>query len=81
MPRSGRTLDQLVLHYVEKRKRQTWPLSMAQAVTAIRTVVPDCPVPDRVLAERVAKRAVAQGHAISFDLDMLSAREPTRTPA
>lgn len=71
--RSDRTIDRLILHYVEKRQRQTWPLSMAQAVVAIRTVMPDCPMSDRALAEQVASRAIEHGHAISFDLDMLPA--------
>ena len=80
MQRRDRTVEGLILHYVEKRHRQTWPLSMAQAVKAIRTVMPDCPVPDRVLAEHVAKRAIAEGHAINFDLDTLSGQASTRAP-
>jgi len=69
--RNNRTIDQLIIHYVEKRQRQTWPLSMAQAVIAIRTAMPTCPLSDRALAEQVASHAIEHGHAISFDLDML----------
>ena len=80
MRRNIRTIDQLIVHYVEKRHRQPGPISVAQAVIAIRTVMPDCPLSDRTLAERVAGLAVGHGHAISFDLDMLpdSARFPRR---
>lgn len=73
MHRPSRSVDQLVTHYVERRSGQARPISLAQAVTAIRTVMPDCPVSDRRLADELARAAVASGHGVAFDLDTLPA--------
>ena len=61
-------LNELVDHYMESRSTHASAVSLAAASRAIITEMPDCPLPDRELADLIALSAVKHGHAVSFDI-------------
>lgn len=65
----ARSLTRTIDQYVESRRRPDWPISTAQAVTAIRCVMPRCTLSDRQIADMVAAAAVARHRNLAFDLE------------
>lgn len=69
--------------YVGSRQR-TRPISISQAVHAIRTVLPECPLTDRELSDLAAGAAIESGFTVHFDLRADSparALQPRSEPA
>jgi hypothetical protein len=64
----SRNLGELIEHYMDSRKGTQSPISTAAAARAIRTVIHDCPASSRILADMIARAAVARGHNVEFDL-------------
>ncbi|WP_296744223.1 hypothetical protein [Mesorhizobium sp.] len=64
----ARSLTRIIDHYVESRKSPDWPISTAQAVTAIRCVLPQCTLSDRQLEDMIASAAIARHRNLAFDL-------------
>lgn len=62
-------LHDLVEHYMDCRRLNPSPVSLAAASKAITTVMPDCPLAGRELANLIAASAIRHGHIVSFDLD------------
>lgn len=62
-----RTVGHVVDQYVESRRNPEWPISTGYALRAIRTVLPDCGLSDRQLAELVAASAIRRGRNVAFD--------------
>lgn len=61
-----RALSQLVQHYVDTR-RAIEPVSTRHALVALRTILPNCTLTDRELADLVAAAAIRRRLNISFD--------------
>ncbi len=62
-----RTVGYVVDQYVESRRDPEWPISTGYALRAIRTVLPNCNLSDRQLAEMVAASAISRGRNVAFD--------------
>lgn len=62
-----RTVGYVVDQYVESRRNPEWPISTGYALRAIRTVLPNCDLSDRQLAEMVAASAISRGRNVAFD--------------
>jgi hypothetical protein len=61
-------LNELVEHYMDCRTSKVSAVSVAVASKAVKTVMPDCPLRDRELADLIATSAIRHGYAVSFDL-------------
>ena len=59
------TIDEIVRNYVATRSAPV--ISTASAIRSIKTIMPNCPLDDRELAELVAQHAVTEGLAVTFD--------------
>jgi hypothetical protein len=62
-----RTVDYVIDQYVASRRNPEWPISTGYALRAIRTVLPNCDLSDRQLAEMVAASAISRGRNVAFD--------------
>lgn len=62
-----RSVGYVVDQYVESRRDPEWPISTGYALRAIRTVLPNCDLSDRQLAEMVAASAISRGRNVAFD--------------
>jgi hypothetical protein len=69
-----RSIAYVVDQYVESRRDPEWPISTGYALRAIRTVLPNCALSDRQLAEMVAASAIRRGRNVAFD-GAIDARE------
>lgn len=69
-----RSVAFVVDQYVESRRDPEWPISTGYALRAIRTVLPNCDLSDRQLAEMVAASAIRRGRNVAFDF-AIEARE------
>jgi hypothetical protein len=63
---ASRTLDDVVRNYVETHGR-TRAISTADAIRAVRTLLPDIGLHDRELSDKVAEMAMLAGYAVAFD--------------
>lgn len=63
----ARAVKDIVENYVERRNTPQGQVSTRNAITAIRTIVPKCPLSDRELANLVAASAISKGCIVSFD--------------
>lgn len=70
-----RTLQEAVALALDKRSGSRWPVSVADTVNAVRTVMPDCDLTDDELADLVAIASLERGLSITFDRDLLQADE------
>jgi hypothetical protein len=61
-------LYELVEHYMACRSSRTSAVSVAAVTRAVTTIMPDCPLRSRELADLIAASAVRHGYAVSFDL-------------
>ena len=61
-------IDSIVEMYVESRVRAGRPVSTAEAVLVIRTVLPNCDLDDQELADMIATSAVKARQPVAFDL-------------
>lgn len=61
-----RSIDAVIEAFVHSRRRLQH-LSTAEAVRAIRTLMPDLIVTDRELGDRVAKLAIQRGYTVFLD--------------
>lgn len=61
-------LDELIEHYMARRTSKASPISVYAATKAILTVMPDCALENRKLADLIAACAVRHGHVVSFDM-------------
>ncbi|NMG40825.1 hypothetical protein GRZ55_16380 [Chelativorans sp. ZYF759] len=59
------TIDEVIRNYVETRPAPV--VSTANAVRSIKSVLPNCPLDDRELAELIAQHAVREGLVVNFD--------------
>lgn len=59
------SIDQVVKHYVESRSSSV--VYTRTAIRAIRTLTPACPLDDRELTELLARHAIEQGYAVTFE--------------
>lgn len=59
------TIDEIVRKYLESRSVAV--VSTTSAIRSIKTVLPDCPLNDRELAELIAHHAIREGMAVNFD--------------
>lgn len=73
-----RSVAYVVDQYVESRRDPEWPISTGYALRAIRTVLPNCDLSDRQLAEMVAASAIRRGRNVAFDI-AIEARESNTT--
>ncbi|TIM29160.1 MAG: hypothetical protein E5Y61_21745 [Mesorhizobium sp.] len=64
---AARRLKTLVDHYMETRKRRHDVVSTSRAETAIRYVLPNCPVSGKALDDMIAACAVEHGLGVLFD--------------
>jgi hypothetical protein len=62
-----RSVAYVVDQYVESRRNPEWPISTGYALRAIRTILPNCDLSDRQLAEMVAASAILRGRNVAFD--------------
>jgi hypothetical protein len=60
-------LNELIEYYLDSRSTKLSAVSIDAASRAITTVMPDCPLHDRELADLIAAAAVRHGYAVSFD--------------
>jgi hypothetical protein len=60
-------LNELIEYYLDSRGSRISAVSIDAASRAITTVMPDCPLPDRELANLIGAAAVRHGYAVSFD--------------
>ncbi len=63
-----RSLGRVVDQYIESKRNLDWPLSVASAVTAVRTVSPYPQLSDKELGSVIISAAVAKGRNVAFDL-------------
>jgi hypothetical protein len=64
----SRTVPSVIDHYLDRRRAAKMPLSVRDALVAVRTVMPDCAMTDRELADRFASAAIAKGRDVAFDM-------------
>ncbi|ARP68217.1 hypothetical protein A9K65_032955 (plasmid) [Mesorhizobium sp. WSM1497] len=64
---AARRLKMLVEQYVENRKRRHDFISTSTAETAIREVLPNCPISGKALDDLIAASAIAHGLGVRFD--------------
>ena len=57
----------IIDHYVETRGASAVPISTSRATRAIRTVLPQCEMTDRQLADMIAASAIRSGRNVAFD--------------
>ncbi|MER9169221.1 hypothetical protein NKI12_17915 [Mesorhizobium australicum] len=69
------TVERAAEAYVLSRGKARF-LSIAQAIRAIRTLMPACQVTDRDLEELVAAASIIHGVPVAFDLKTAVAAEP-----
>jgi hypothetical protein len=62
-----RTPEGMAEHYITTRQTRRSPVSTAEAIRAMRTVLRDCPLTDRELADMVARSAIRHGLNVHFD--------------
>lgn len=62
-------LNQTIVQYVLRNQKSDWPLSMRQALTAIRKAEPDCALSDRELVDLIASTAIERNIGVHFDVD------------
>lgn len=65
---ASRDVEATVEMYVSSRLASQRPVSTAEAVRAIRTVLPRCDLDDRALADLVAGSAIRSRQNVIFDL-------------
>ncbi|MBE7184977.1 MAG: hypothetical protein INR68_11280 [Methylobacterium mesophilicum] len=70
---ANHTPREVIARHLERHSRTLWPISVCDAVRAVRQAVPDSIIDDRDLADMVAIAAIEQGLSVSFDRDLLSA--------
>jgi len=59
------TIEEIVRHYVETRSSRI--VYTQSAIRSIKAFMPVCPLDDRQLAELVARHAISQGCAVTFE--------------
>lgn len=64
---SGHSYRHVAEQYVDSRKTTTSPISIRNALLALRTVMPDCGLSDGELIDLVAELAAARGRSVRFD--------------
>jgi hypothetical protein len=69
------TIERAADSYVRSRGKAGF-LSIAQAIRAIRTLMPACKATDQELAELLAEACIA--HCVPVAFDVASARSPER---
>ncbi|MER8766644.1 hypothetical protein [Mesorhizobium sp. M0968] len=62
-----RRLKMLVEQYVETRKKRHDVISTSTAESAIREVLPNCPISGKAFDDLIAASAVAHGLGVWFD--------------
>ncbi|MBZ9702766.1 MULTISPECIES: hypothetical protein [unclassified Mesorhizobium] len=65
---TSKELIRAIDHYINSRRNLEWPISTAQAVSAIRYELPECTLSDKELADIVASSAIQKHRNIAFDL-------------
>lgn len=63
-----KNLEAIAEEYARARVEKLHPVSLGRAVLEIRTLMPSDTYTDKELAEIIAEKLIAQGHAIDFDL-------------
>ena len=71
-------ISDIVGQYVLSRRTAGRPLSIASALTAIRTVDGKAAVTDRELSDMIAAAAVARGMSVDFDSGIEQPARPSR---
>ena len=71
-------ISDIVGQYVLSRRAAGRPLSIASALTAIRTVDGKAAVTDRELSDMIAAAAVARGMSVDFDSGIEQPARPSR---
>lgn len=65
------SIDSLITRYLADRCQSNVPISVTDAVNALRDEIPDGALQDEELAEMISIFAVQTGHPVYFDTDLL----------
>lgn len=70
---SPKTVHQVLKTYLENKRKAGWPVSVTDAVQAIRVDLPKCELEDDELAQIVTIAAIERGLGVAFDRDRMGA--------
>ncbi|MBE7184305.1 MAG: hypothetical protein INR68_07855 [Methylobacterium mesophilicum] len=75
---STKSVHQVLKSYLERKRKAGWPVSVSDAVQAIRIDLPKCELEDDELAQIVTIAAIERGLGVAFDRDRMG-EEMSRT--